>query len=96
MTLPPSELKDLQTSLADRVYLQVSGWNLYLGDAGLDHALAIECSARINLGKVIAIRQAIEAVKVHVGGGSFKLPLARFLTSNQLIELEEILEPYCR
>ncbi|MCP4973355.1 MAG: DUF3181 family protein, partial [Prochlorococcus sp.] len=30
MTLDPTSLKELQTSLADRLYLQIAGWHLYL------------------------------------------------------------------
>ena len=96
MSLPASDLKDLQAALADRLYLQISGWHLYLGDADLAASLAIECSARVNQGAEVASRQAVEAVKVSVGGGSSQLPLARLLPPAQLRDLEEILEPYCR
>ena len=50
--------------LADRLYVQISGWHLYLGDADLASALAIECSARVNQGAEVAARQALDAVKV--------------------------------
>ena len=50
MSLSASDLQDLQSALADRLYVQISGWHLYLGDADLASALAIECSARINQG----------------------------------------------
>ncbi len=96
MTLDPTSLKELQTSLADRLYLQIAGWHLYLGDAGLAEALAIECSARLNDGAGVAARQALEAVQVSLAGGSTKLPMARLMPAAQLHELEEILEPYCR
>ena len=48
MSLSASDLQDLQSALADRLYVQISGWHLYLGDADLASALAIECSARVN------------------------------------------------
>ena len=35
MSLSASELQDLQNTLADRLYVQISGWHLYLGDADL-------------------------------------------------------------
>ncbi len=47
MTLSATDLKELELVLADRLYVQVASWNLYLGDAGLAQALAIECSARL-------------------------------------------------
>ena len=96
MSLPASELQDLQATLADRLFIQIGGWHLYLGDADLAKPLAIECSARIDQGESVAARQALEAVKVSLAGGSTHLPLARLLPPAQLRELEEILEPYCR
>ena len=96
MSLPAADLQDLQATLADRLFIQISGWHLYLGDADLAGPLAIECSARVEQGASIAARQAIEAVKVSLAGGATQLPLARLLPPAQLRELEEILEPYCR
>jgi hypothetical protein len=96
MTLSASELHDLEVALADRLYLQIAGWHLYLGDAGLAQSLAIECSARLDQGAGVAARQALEAVQVPVGGGSTRLPLARLIPSGQLRDLEDVLEPFCR
>ncbi|WP_115015783.1 DUF3181 family protein [Synechococcus sp. UW140] len=96
MSLDAAALRDLTTALSDRLYLQVAGWHLYLGDAGLAEALAIECSARLDQGAGIAARQALEALQVPMGGGSTKLPLARLIPAVQLHDLEEILEEYCR
>ena len=95
MSLPAADLKDLQATLADRLFIQIGGWHLYLGDAGLAAPLAIECSARVDQGAAIAARQSIEAVKVSLAGGATQLPLSRLLPPAQLRELEEILEPYC-
>ncbi|MCS5706549.1 DUF3181 family protein [Synechococcus sp. FGCU-3] len=96
MTLSASELHDLEVALADRLYLQIAGWHLYLGDAGLAQSLAIECSARLDQGAGVAARQALEAVQVPIGGGSTRLPLARLIPSGQLRDLEDVLEPFCR
>jgi len=96
MTIDPADLQELQTSLADRIYLQIASWHLYLGDAGLAENLAIECSVRLNEGANVAARQALESVQVPLGGGSTRLPLARLIPASQLRDLEEILEPYCR
>ena len=35
MTLAAADLEELSRSIADRLYVQVAGWHLYLGDAGL-------------------------------------------------------------
>ncbi|MEB3320631.1 MAG: DUF3181 family protein [Cyanobium sp.] len=96
MTLSASELRDLEVALADRLYLQVAGWHLYLGDAGLAQALAIECAARLGEGVTVCARQALEAVQVPIGGGITRLPLARLVPAGQLRDLEEVLEPFCR
>ena len=47
MTLAAADLEELARAIADRLYVQVAGWHLYLGDAGLAQTLAIECAARL-------------------------------------------------
>jgi len=91
MTLTASDLKELELALADRLYLQVAGWHLYLGDAGLAQTLAIECAARLDQGAAVCARQALEAVLVPVGGGATRLPLARLVPASQLNDLEDVL-----
>lgn len=95
MSLSAGDLKDLEVALADRLYLQVASWHLYLGDAGLAKTLAIECAARLDQGAAVCARQALEAVLVPIGGGT-RLPLARLIPTGQLQDLEEVLEPFCR
>ena len=90
------ELKELQLSIGDRIYIQIENWNLYLGDAGLAEALAIECKAYIEQGPAISARKGLEGVQVKIGGGGNSLPLARLVNPVQFFELEEILEPYGR
>jgi len=92
MKLSPSQLKDLQTAIADRLYLQVASWHLYLGDAGLAEALAIECAARLDQGIEVCARQALEAVQVSIGAGATRLPLARLVPPGQLRDLEDLLQ----
>jgi hypothetical protein len=96
MSLDAADLRDLTSSLSDRLYLQIANWHLYLGDAGLAEALAIECSARLDQGAAVAARKALEAVQVPLAGGSTRLPLARLIPAVQLRDLEEILEEHCR
>ncbi|MFM9101326.1 MAG: DUF3181 family protein [Cyanobium sp.] len=96
MSLSAHELHDLKVALADRLYLQIAGWHLYLGDAGLAQPLAIECAARLDQGWAVCARQALEAVQVPIGGGATRLPLARLVPAGQLRDLEEVLEPFCR
>ncbi|MEB3362262.1 MAG: DUF3181 family protein [Synechococcaceae cyanobacterium] len=95
MTLAAQDLDELSRGIADRLYLQVASWHLYLGDAGLAQPLAIECAARLDQGAAVSARQALEAVQVPIGGGSTRLPLARLLPPGQLRDLEELLQPFC-
>ncbi|MDM7953062.1 MAG: DUF3181 family protein [Cyanobium sp. CZS 25K] len=95
MTLDASALEELSRGIADRIYIQVSGWHLYLGDAGLAQTLAIECAARLDQGAEVCARQSLEAVQVPIGGGATRLPLARLVPSGQLRDLEDLLEPFC-
>lgn len=95
MTLAASDLEELSRAIADRLYVQVAGWHLYLGDAGLAQTLAIECAARLDQGAAICARQAMEAVQVPIGGGATRLPLARLVPAGQLRDLEDVLQPFC-
>lgn len=92
MTLSAAAIEALSRSIADRLYLQVASWHLYLGDAGLAETLAIECAARLDQGAAVCARQSLEAVQVPIGGGSTRLPLARLIPSGQLRDLEDLLE----
>ncbi len=96
MTLDPAEMRELQISIGDRIYIQVANWHLYLGDAGLAEALAMECNANLDQGPNVAARKGLEAVQVALGGGNTHMPLARLIPPGQLFDLEEILGPYCR
>ena len=95
MTLAAADLEELTRAIADRLYVQVAGWHLYLGDAGLAQILAIECAARLDQGAEVCARQALEAVQVPNGGGATRLPLARLVPAGQLRDLEDELQPLC-
>ena len=95
-SIDASQIRELEVLIADRLFIQVGNWNLYLGDAGLAKDLAIECQINIQEGANVSARKALEAVQVKLGGGSTKLPLSRLIPPNQFFDLEEILEPYCR
>ncbi len=95
-SIDASQIRELEVLIADRLFIKVGKWNLYLGDAGLAKDLAIECQINFQQGANVAARKALEAVQVRLGGGSTKLPLSRLIPPNQFFDLEEILEPYCR
>ncbi len=96
MNIETQQLQELQRIISDRIFIRVENWNLYLGDAGLSEALAIACSAHLDKGPNIAARKALEQVHVKLGAGNVQLPLIQLISSGQIFDLEEILEPYCR
>ena len=91
-----SQINEIALTIADRLFIQVGNWNLYLGDAGIAKDLAIECQANFEQGANVAARKGLEAIQVKLGGGKTILPLSRLIPPNQFFDLEEILEPYCR
>jgi len=95
MALTSSQLEELSLALADRLYIQVGGWHLYLGDAQLALPLAEELAGLLDQGATVAARQALERLQVPLGGGATRLPLARLIPPGQLRDLEELLEPFC-
>tara|TARA_Y100001968_G_C19048236_1_gene567849 strand:- start:234 stop:524 length:291 start_codon:yes stop_codon:yes gene_type:complete len=96
MSIELNELRELELSIADRIYIKVANWHLYLGDAGLAKDLAMECKAHLGKGTDVAARKALEAIQVEFGGGNTRLPLARLIPPGQIFDLEELLEPYSR
>ena len=94
MTLSSAQLDELSQALAERLYVQVAGWYLYLGDAKLARPLAEELAGLLDQGPAVAARQGLERLQVPVGGGSTKLPLSRLIPPGQLIDLEDILESF--
>ena len=95
-SIDSSQINELAVSIADKLFIQVGSWNLYLGDAGLAKDLAIECQAYFEQGANVAARKGLEAIQVKLGGGKTRLPLSKLIPPNQFFDLEEILEPYCR
>ena len=93
MTLSSAQLDELSQALAERLYVQVAGWHLYLGDAKLARPLAEELAGLLDQGPAVAARQGLERLQVPVGG-STKLPLSRLIPPGQLIDLEDILESF--
>ena len=95
-SLDQLQIRELEIAIADRIYIQIGKWNLYLGDAGVAKDLAIECQAHLDNGSDVAARKALESIQVSIGGGNTRIPLARLIPASQIFDLEEILEPYCR
>ena len=81
-SLDQLQIRELEISIADRIFIKVGKWNLYLGDAGLAKDLAIACQANLDEGTNIAAQKALESVEVPLGGGRTTLPLAKLIPSS--------------
>ena len=87
-------ISDLENIIAEKVFIKIEKWNLYLGDAGLARNLAIECISNKNQGPLEAAKISLKAINVKVGDGVNSIPLINLITTPQIFELEEILESF--
>ena len=87
-------ISDLENIISEKVFIKIEKWNLYLGDAGLARALAIECISNKDRGPLEAAKISLKTINVKVGEGVNSIPLIKLITSSQILELEEILESF--
>ena len=86
------QISDLENVIAEKIFIKVEKWNLYLGDAGLARDLAIECISNISKGSQEAAKSSLNTIKVKIGDGNQSIPLYNLITSSQICDLEEILD----
>ena len=89
-----STISDLENFISERICIKIEKWNLYLGDAGLARKLAIECISNLQKGSLNAAKISLDSIPVKIGDGEDTLPLSKFITSNQITELEELLDRF--
>ena len=87
-------ISDLENEIADRIFIKIEKWNLYLGDAGLARKLAIECLSNLEKGSLNAAKISLDSIPVKIGDQKETLPLTKLITSNQISDLEEILDRF--
>ena len=87
-------ISDLENIIAEKVFIKIEKWNLYLGDAGLARNLAIECISNKDQGPLEATKISLKAINVKVGDGVNSIPLIDLITTSQILDLEEILESF--
>ena len=87
-------ISDLENIIAEKIFIKIEKWNLYLGDAGLARHLAIECISNKDQGSSEAAKISLKAINVKVGDGIKSVPLINLITASQILELEEILESF--
>ena len=88
------QISDLENIIAERIFIKIEKWNLYLGDAGLARNLAIECISNLNKGSKEATKLSLNTIKVKIGSGKKTIPLYSFVTSSQIADLEQILDNF--
>ena len=86
------QISDLENIIAEKIFIKIEKWNLYLGDAGLARNLAIECISNLNKGSQKAAKLSLNTIKVKIGDGKEMIPLSSLVTSSQIADLEQILD----
>ena len=86
------QISDLENIIAEKIFIKIEKWNLYLGDAGLARNLAIECISNFNKGSQEAAKLSLNKIKVKIGDGKETIPLSNLVTRSQISDLEEILD----
>ena len=89
-----THISDLENIIAEKIYIKIEKWNLYLGDAGLARNLAIECISNLNKGSHEATKLSLNTIKVRVGDGREIIPLSSLVTTSQIADLEQILDNF--
>ena len=84
-------ISDLENEIADKIFIKIEKWNLYLGDAGLARKLAIECISNLKKGSLNAAKVSLDSIPVKIGDSKETLPLTKFISENQISDLEELL-----
>ena len=86
------QISDLENIIAEKIFIKIEKWNLYLGDAGLARNLAIECISNLNKGSQEAAKLSLNTIKVKIGDGKEMISLSCLVTSSQIADLEQILD----
>ena len=86
------QISDLENIIAEKIFIKIEKWNLYLGDAGLARNLAIECISNLNKGSQEATKLSLNTIKVKIGDGKEMISLSSLVTSSQIADLEQILD----
>ena len=91
---PQIRITDLESIIAEKVFIKIEKWNLYLGDAGLSRKLAIECISNLDRNPQEAAKLSLKSIRVKIGDGNEDIALLSLITSSQIYELEKVLEKF--
>ena len=87
-------ISDLENQIAEKIFIKIENWNLYLGDAGLARKLAIECIGNLDQGSLSSAKIGLNKIYVKIGDQKESIPLSKFVPKQQLFDLEEILNEF--
>lgn len=96
MTASTPEIEKLAAEIADKIYLDIAKWHLYLGDAHLHVPLAERFYPLLesdNLSET-TVESALQEISVAVGGGRRELPLLDLLPMQGQRDLMDLLDTY--
>lgn len=92
------EIEALAAEIADKIYIDIAKWHLYLGDAHLHIPLAEQFYPMLeddNLSEA-NVQAVLSSTSVAVGGGRKELPLLDLLPMQCQVQLMDLLEEYQR
>ncbi|KPQ39554.1 MAG: Protein of unknown function (DUF3181) [Phormidium sp. OSCR] len=96
MTASTSEIEKLAAEIADKIYLDIAKWHLYLGDARLHVPLAERFYPLLESDNLsdTAVESVLREISVAVGGGRRELPLLDLLPMQGQRDLMDLLDAY--
>ncbi|MFP4221004.1 MAG: DUF3181 family protein [Phormidium sp.] len=96
MTASTSEIEKLAAEIADKVYLDIAKWHLYLGDAHLHVPLAERFYPLLESDNLsdTTVESVLREISVAVGGGRRELPLLDLLPVQGQRDLMDLLDAY--
>ena len=91
-------IEELAAAIADKAYLEVARWHLYLGDAKLHLPLAEQLYPLVSAGRFTpsALGELLARITVPVGGGQITIPLAQLIPTASQASLAEAIADYQR
>ncbi|MBO9998958.1 MAG: DUF3181 family protein [Cyanobacteria bacterium SID2] len=90
------EIETLAAEIADKIYIDVAKWHLYLGDAHLHTTLAERFYPLLEDGDLSEdnMQKVLQDVSVPIGGGRKQLSLVDLLPMQCQIQLMDLLEEF--
>ena len=87
-------ISDLENIIAEKIFIKIEKWTLYLGDAGLARNLALECISNKDKDPLESAKLSLKSIYVKIGDGVENISLFNCITTPQIFELEQILEDF--